>query len=65
MIRLTQRDGTKMTVTSRDHISALVAASTSQAWHGVRTNVQLMVDGKWYEVRETMQEIEIMMGETP
>lgn len=37
-------------------ISAVTPAGVSQAWHGVRANVQTF-DKRWYEVAETPEEV--------
>jgi hypothetical protein len=56
MIELTKQSGTRFFVNPQ-HIAAFEEAGVSQCWHGVRSNVQLTIDKKWHEVRETVSQI--------
>ena len=57
MIRLTDRRGDPILI-QPDQIATITTASTSQAWHGVRANIQRTVDGQWIEVLESVDQIQ-------
>lgn len=53
MIRLTDVNGQTMIV-NPEQIAIARDSGVSQKWHGVRANVQLATDGKWYEAQESV-----------
>lgn len=56
MITLTDINGRKVLL-HPDQIACITEAGVSQAWHGIRANVQRAVDGRWTGVRETVEDI--------
>lgn len=61
MIRLTDVHGRALLV-QPEQIAMIQQAGPSQRWHGVSANVQMAVDGKWIEVRESVADIEQQLG---
>lgn len=60
MIELTDPQGRKILL-AKAAVAMVTEAGNSQAWHGVRANVQKF-DGKWVEVRDTVEEIQKLLG---
>ncbi len=44
-----------------DQIASVTEAGASQAWHGIRSNVQKAVDGRWIEVKESADDIRSLL----
>lgn len=61
MIKLTDIHGRALLL-SPGQIAMMQQAGPSQRWHGVAANVQMAVDGKWIEVRESVADIEQQLG---
>jgi hypothetical protein len=60
MIKLTCIDGRALFL-SPQAVTQVKEAGASQAWHGVRSNVQTL-DGEWHEVLETPAVIAAAIG---